>query len=144
MVNPFTEINWHPDRSAVKAFGRIVMLVSVIVAPAAIGLFHWLEKGFFLFLSRLFFVFLVLGIVSFVLPALGKYIYKVWYFLSACIGLVVTNVILLLFFFAFFTPIALFMRYIVRRDPLTLNQPASTMWTDHEPAKSVARYYRQY
>ncbi|MGK0188450.1 MAG: hypothetical protein ACI9R3_004261 [Verrucomicrobiales bacterium] len=144
MVNPFTEIDWNPDRLAVKAFGRIVVIVSVIVAPVAFGLFHFLDKGFFLFLCRLFSVFLVLGVISFILPAIGRYIYKVWYFLSACIGLVVTNVILLLFFFAFFTPIALFMRYLTRRDPLTLKQPDKTMWTDHAEAKTVARYYRQY
>ena len=104
----------------------------------------WLDKGFFLILARLFSAFFCLGIVSFVLPAIGKYVYKVWYFLAACIGVVVTNVLLLLFFYGFFTPIALFMRFVVRRDPLVLKQPASTMWSDHVAAKVIARYYRQY
>ena len=92
MVNPFAEIDWNPDRPAVKAFGRIVVIVSVIVAPVAFGLYQWLDKPFFLFLARMFSVFLGLGAISYLLPAIGKYIYKVWYFLSACIGLVVTNV----------------------------------------------------
>ena len=144
MVNPFAEIDWNPHSPAVKAFGRIVMIVSVIVAPGAFGLYQWLDKGFFLFISRLFSVFLCLGITSFFAPAIGKYIYKVWYFLSACIGLVVTNVLLLLFFYGFFTPIALFMRYVVRRDPLTLKQPSATTWSDHAVPASISRYYRQY
>ncbi|MEZ5329342.1 MAG: hypothetical protein R3F19_30190 [Verrucomicrobiales bacterium] len=144
MVNPFAEIDWNPDRPAVKAFGRIVVIVSVIVAPVAFGLHQWLDKPFFLFLARMFSVFLGLGAISYLLPAIGKYIYKVWYFLSACIGLVVTNVLLMLFFYGFFTPIALFMRYVIRRDPLTLKQPSSTTWTDHLMPASISRYYRQY
>ena len=149
MVNPFSEINWKPDRKAVKAFGKTVLAVSVVVAPLAFGLHAWIEsegaKGFFGFLSRLFSVFFLLGLASFLVPAIGKTIYKVWYFLAACIGLVVTNALLLLFFFAFFTPIALFMRFIARRDPLALKPPpGETMWTDHSEPLSVARYYRQY
>lgn len=148
MVNPFAEIDWNPDRKAVKAFGKIVFMVSVVVAPIAFGLHMGLEsagaKGFFLFLSRLFSVFLGLGILSYLLPAIGRYIYKVWYFLSACIGLVVTNVLLLLFFYAFFTPIAYLMRYVFHRDPLVLKRPTGTMWNAHLVPETMARYYRQY
>ena len=149
MVNPFSEINWKPDENAVKSFGKTVLLVSVIVAPMAFALHTWLPyegvTGFLKGLSLLFAAFFFLGLVSLLVPAIGKHIYKVWYFLAACIGLVVTNVLLLLFFYAFFTPIALFMRYVVRRDPLTLKPPTSgSMWLDHQPADSVSRYYRQY
>jgi hypothetical protein len=149
MVNPFSEIDWKPDRAAVKSFGKTVLLVSVIVAPVAFGIHTFLShegaKEFFGFLSKLFSVFFGLGLISFLLPPLGSIIYKVWYFLAACAGLIVTNVLLLLFFFGFITPIALFMRFIVRRDPLVLKPPSSTsMWIDHDPAASVSRYYRQY
>ena len=148
MVNPFAEINWNPDRKAVKEFGRIVLIVSVVVVPLAFGLHAWLDNerasGFFQFLSRLFSVFFCLGLVSLLLPTIGKYIYKVWYFLSACIGMVITNVLLLLFFYAFFTPLAILMRYVFRRDPLKLKQPSESMWNDHSNPSAVTRYYRQY
>lgn len=148
MVNPFTEIDWNPDRKAVRAFGRIVLIVSAVVVPVTVGLHLLLADGsaggFMLFLSRLFAVFFALGLIAFLLPAAGKHIYKIWYFLSACIGLLVANLLLLLFFFGFFSPIALVMRYLVRRDPLLLKRPTGTMWSDHPRPRDVSRYYRQY
>lgn len=148
MVNPFAEIDWNPDRKAVRAFGRNVLIFSSVVVPIAFGLHVLLAArvagGFFLFLSTLFAVFFALGLIAFLLPAAGKHIYKVWYFLSACIGLVVTNLLLLLFFFGFFTPIAWVMRYVLCRDPLLLERPRGTMWRAHEPPRCVSRYYRQF
>jgi len=147
MVNPFEEINWRPDRSGVRKFGKLLVIVGVAVAglafagtrlladaPPALAVFSWLFASFGL-----------LGAVSFLFPAIGKPIYVVWHFVGACVGIVMVNLMLALFFYGFFSPIALFMRRIVGRDPLSL-KPSGTgsSWRRHEPPTSLARYYKQY
>ena len=149
MINPFSEIDWNPDRTEVKSFGKKLLVSGLIVVPVALGTYFAFDneklRHSALFLSRLFGACSLLGFASFLAPGLGRQIYRGWHFLAASIGFVLTNVLLSLFFFGFFTPLALIMRYVVRRDVLVLKRPeASSTWVVHRPPSRVSRYFRQY
>ena len=122
------------------------MLVSVVVIPLTLGIGYLVDDPPMplVVMPKLFAAFLVLGIVSLLIPPLGRYIYLVWYFVAACIGFVLTNLLLAGFFYLFFSVIALFFRWVLKRDALHLKEPNGSMWEEHKTPNQLGRYYRQY
>jgi hypothetical protein len=143
MINPFTEINWSPDTEALRAFGKSLIIGGAILALVTFGLSKVWDATHWKVLNQVFLIMIPCGVVFMIVPILGKPIYYVWYFLAACIGFVISNVILVAFYYLFFSVIALVIR-TTGRDPLQLKKPSQGTWSDHQKPDSKSRYYRQY
>lgn len=146
MINPFKEINWQPNIGEVRKFGVTLSIGGAIVTVLMYLLGEMIDRfeSLACWLAGIFSVVLVLGLLTVFLPKICRPIYYVWYFFGACIGFVVTNTILVVFFYCCFSVIAVLMR-LTGRDPLTLTRlKADTYWVPHRQPPSSARYYRQY
>lgn len=147
MINPFKEINWKPDSVELRKFAW-----SLIIGFPCIAIVFFLAKWikthalpdahFFLMLGG---IGAAVGLVSLIITPVAKMLYPVWYFLAACIGIVMANLIFLFLFFGIFTPLGVFMR-LIGRDPLNLKWKgnAATHWIDAPPAPPASQYFRQY
>lgn len=147
MINPFRDINWHPDERQVRDFGKtllagfsIVSILLLIVSFASSGT-----------CSARFPIFIMLGgylayLTTIISAKMSLPIYWSLFFVSACIGTIVSNLLLILFFHMFFSPFAIILRVITGRDPLRLKKKSGLKsgWKDCEQKKDLKRYYRQY
>ena len=146
MVNPFKEVNWNPARPERRKFAVSLMigfLCFVLVLLLGRRLFSdaWhLEPSFWL--GGCGFTF---GLIFWLAPGISKPFYLAWYFLACCIGIVVSNVLLIGFFFAVVTPIGLLLRAFGKA-PLrkTADKNMVTYWQEAERVTDVKRYYRQF
>jgi len=111
---------------------------------AALGLVLWLRHRpscpYFLAAGALLIGF---GLVA---PRALKYVYIPWMFLAVVLGFVVSNVLLVLFFFIVMTPIGLVAR-LAGKDflSLKLNRSAPSYWIPRErKTKTPLDYERQF
>jgi hypothetical protein len=108
MINPFQEIDWKPDVAAIRKFGMSLTIGATILLFA----FFWLwvfadsSRRFCEVFASVFVVVLFIGLVVTMLPKASRPIYLVWYFLGACVGTVISNTILIAFYYCFFSVIA--------------------------------------
>jgi hypothetical protein len=146
MLNPFRDVNWNPDSAGRRAFGRswivgfpIVGLLVLIVNWWRIG--EWL-LGVPVAIAG---VGVVAGTVFFLLPALARPFYVVWYGLACAIGFVVGNVFLVTVFYVIVTGTGWVLRLFGRR-PLdtTLDRARASYWHDAGPSPAPERYLRQF
>ena len=88
----------------------------------------FLALGYLLELVYLYYFGLGIGLVSLIIPPLGKLILKGWEYLAQGLGWVNSRILLTLVFYLILTPIALFSR-IFNRDKLNLKRKErATMW----------------
>jgi hypothetical protein len=148
MINPFKDVDWNPDTAALRAFARSLLIGFPIIALAAaligwgreeqIGRWPWILGMSGAAAAGLFWL----------LPALAKPFYLIWFFAACCVGIIVSNLALAAVFYLIFTPVGLAFR-VVRRDALRrrLNPLANTYWQEAESAGNDANpdsYYRQF
>jgi hypothetical protein len=146
MINPFADINWKPDERELRKFGRSLVIGGPILAAVFAGLRLAVPAyaGRCGVIAAIFAGAALAGCFALALPRWSRPVYLVWYFLAACIGTVISNVLLLAFYYLFFTPFALVMR-ATGRDALALKRrDRPTLWVPHRQPESAARYYRQY
>tara|TARA_B100000809_G_C15037180_1_gene494185 strand:+ start:588 stop:1028 length:441 start_codon:yes stop_codon:yes gene_type:complete len=146
MINPFKEINWQPNIGELRKFGVTLAIGGTVVVVLMCLLRSTIDRfqNLTWVLAVIFSVVLVLGLLTVSMPKICRPIYYVWYFFGACIGFVVTNTIFIVFFYCFFSLIAVVMRF-TDRDPLRLaRRKTDTYWVPHRQPPSSARYYRQY
>ncbi|MEI8341464.1 MAG: hypothetical protein WCH43_08030 [Verrucomicrobiota bacterium] len=145
MLNPFTEVNWKPGLAEKRKFA-VSLIIGFPSLAAFFSLVNWLSghpvKPFFLYLGGIGFA---VGVVLWLLPALAKPFYLVWYFIASCMGFVIGNLLLSLFFFIIISPIGLLVRSLGR---LSLrkgfDKQSSSYWCDAEKVVDLKRYYRQF
>lgn len=147
MLNPFKEVNWHPDTAARRVFAKSLMIGLPCVA-VLVAVLRWLKTGVWDSSSAVVYgvVGFAVGAVFYALPAIiARPFYIVWYGLACCVGLVVCNVVMALIFFGLVTGIGLlkrlFGRPAIRKSP---DRQAATYWIDAPPAPEPNRYYRQF
>lgn len=146
MLNPFKEVNWHPDTAARRVFAKSLMIGLPCVA-VAFALLRWLKTGAWDSASVVFNggAGFAVGALFYAVPAITRPFYVVWYALACCIGLVVGNVLLGLIFYVLVTGIGLVRRIVgraaIRKSP---DPHAKTYWADAPPAPEANRYYRQF
>jgi hypothetical protein len=148
MINPFTEVNWNPDTGERRKFARSLMIGFPCLA-AAFLLIGWVKTG-----AGNGYLSLALwlagagagaGLVFFLVPAIAKPFYRIWYFLACCIGIVVSNLLLGGFYFLVLTLFGVVRRaFHPRAFPKSYDKQAATYWRDVEPAKDAGRYYKQF
>ena len=133
------KIDWRPSSRKLKHFG---IAMAVLCAMASAILYY---KGH---------AYTALGLVVFGVAAgwLGIrnakpaiYVYWLWMGISLVLGLVVSPIVFMLFYYTVITPIGLFMR-LIGRDKLMLKRPANakTYWVDLSTITDRSRYERQF
>lgn len=147
MINPFKEINWKPGIEELRKFAW-----SLIIGFPCIAIVFFLVKWMkthampdangFLMLGGIGAAF---GLVSLLVAPLARLLYPIWYFLAACIGIVMANLIFMVMFYGLFTPIGVFMR-LIGRDALNLKwkRSAASHWIDAPPAPPAEQYFSQF
>lgn len=147
MINPFKEINWRPDKAEIKKFGLTAFVGFVLISIIIMLGEHFGIKKFSNALHLSIYL-LLAGIIIFVLSYLAapaaRPVYLLWFFVAACIGIVVSNLILIFFYYLIFSPLGLLMR-LSGRDPLKLKKASQiSNWDDRKRKIDLKRYYRQY
>jgi hypothetical protein len=145
MINPFQEIDWNPDLTKRREFGRVLFIGFDLIA-ALLLLADWLAL---IPLSKPLFLGAVvgafLGLLAWLFPRYARPLYVVWYALGACVGIVTSNLLLTAAYYIILTPFALFFR-LIRRDPLhrRYDPGAKSYWESVEPDVDPKRYFRQF
>ncbi len=147
MINPFTEINWSPNNSDLKSYGKVMIIGFTVLASIA-GILALLEVSdkFTPTLAYILFAFGVLVfIMTRIIPKSVLPIYYVWFAVSASIGIVVSNLLLAIFFYGIFSIFAIGMRIFTKRDPLQLKKVSKdSYWISIDKEKELKRYLKQY
>lgn len=146
MINPFEHVNWRPGPRELRSFAR-----SLIIGFPIIGLvilfWHLLRHGGWSFSLPLQIVGYgaAAGVLFLLVPAIARPAYCVWYAFSCVIGLVISNVLLSVFYFTVFTGIAL-LRRALGSSPIRkgFDKAAPTYWIDTEIRNDPRSYFRQY
>jgi hypothetical protein len=145
MMNPFTEVNWNPDRAGLRKFGISLMIGFPCIAAVILLVGHFAKGGWKhgpMWLAAIGFA---LGLIFWALPGIAKPFYKIWYFFGCCIGFVMGNLVLSLFFYLLISPIGLFMRAAGRRSVTKgFDKTKTTYWEDSEKVKDDKAYYQQF
>lgn len=143
MINPFKEIQWQPNEKELKSFSK-----AMFIGFSCVALLLFLISGFVLtWVSKSL---LILGFLIFICGFVEKSLVKIFYypifFISACIGIIVSNLILILFYYFIFTPIALCVRVFLNKDSLNLkkNPERITNWQVTKKRTSLKDYLKQY
>jgi hypothetical protein len=145
MVNPFKDTNWNPDIAVRRSFAKSLMIGFPAVA-VVFSLIGWLSKGAMpSWTPWLAGSGAGLGVVLWLVPQIAKPFYLVWYFVACCMGIVISNLLLAVFYYLVITPIGLIMRAL-GRDPMKRRwEPeATTYWQDAEKDIAPERYFRQF
>jgi hypothetical protein len=150
MINPFSEINWKPGSIELQKFGRTV-LIGLLIIAALFLLVNILKLK--LPFSKAMVVPLIIAVtgaavflLSYCLKPIALPVYYIWFIIGASIGIVVSNILMTLFYYLLFTPLALTLKLLSRRDPLNLkkNSRLNSYWSQHEKSKDQLRYFKQY
>lgn len=146
MINPFTQINWAPSDTEIKKFGK-TLLIGFVLISILIAVISYFRSGIawspVLILSGI-------GVLVFALtstaPKLSLPLYYVWFFVAACMGVVISNLILAAFYYLMFTPFSTGMKIITGRDPLTLEKHTDkrTYWVNYKQKHDLKSYFKQY
>lgn len=148
MLNPFTEINWKPGVNERRKFALGLMLGFPGMA-LILFLAGWLVKGHWQanlpVAPWLGGAGVALGGILWAVPKIAKPFYVVWYFLAACLGLVLGNLLLAGFFYLMLTPVGLakrcFTKTVITK---SFDRRTTTYWKDAGPASEPERYYKQF
>jgi hypothetical protein len=146
MINPYADVNWHPDRAGLRTFGWSLVIGFPIVAVL------WLVGGWIF--SNVWYVRTSLGIGLFgagagllfaAAPPLARPFYLVWYGLACAVGMIVANTLLLIVFYAVFTPIGVIKRNAGQRAIDRQKDPSRpTYWDeakrDHDPSRYLSQF----
>jgi len=146
MLNPFTEVNWRPDRTAKRKFAASLVIGFPILAALFLLIGRW-HSGAWNLTVPLWVggVGAGAGVVLWLVPAIATPFYVVWYGLACCMGFVIGNVLMSLFYYLGVTPIGLALR-AAGKDPIRKapDKSAATYWTDVPKVKDPRHYYRQF
>jgi len=146
MINPFTDVNWNPDIAERRKFGRTLLLglpiIALLLALAKrflTGQWHW-EPAIWIAA-----VGITVGLISLATPSLARPFYVVWYGIACCIGIVMTNLLLAVFYYLAFTPISLLKHALGKKTFRKGFQKGSpTYWQEAKHAPDRQRYYNQF
>ena len=135
------KINWSPTAKDLHNFGSIAAIALLLIAAV---LYVWKDLplswcatiagiGFFIFLC------------SMLSLKLARLIYLVLTLFTFPIGVVMSFVLLALFYYLLLTPVGLVFR-LIGRDPLNrkFDASASTYWRQRRAAEGMKRYFNQF
>ena len=140
------QVDWKPDAKKLRQFGWISLVgfgVIGLVVGWKIGSFK--EGGSMTVPYVLWGLAVLFWLMGLVAPKTLKPVYLLLTLVALPIGLILSNLVLLLIFLLLFTPIALFFK-LVGRDGLRLKPipDAESYWVKHAPPGEPKSYYRQF
>ncbi len=138
MINPFLEINWRPGTPELRKFAlTLIVCLMAIACGLALAIFGYGEERLqgYLTASAIGGAALTLGLVF---PPLLRLLYYPWFALGASIGLVIANVLLMFFYFTFFSLYALGLHFSGRTARFLCSG-----WRECSEKKPES-YFRQY
>ena len=143
MLNPFQTINWSPERRKIRSSAIVFAAGFLLIAGGFFGAGLWgiIAAGVVALCA------LLIGGTAMLFPdSFGLWFYRIWFALGAAIGLVVGNLLFGVLFFLVFTPFALGMRLMTRRDPLRLrcDETEQSGWRKVEQVEDAGEYFHQY
>jgi len=138
MINPFLEVNWHPGQTALRRFGVTLWLGLAVVESVLLVLAHG-YGAVTAVAQTVTMTGLLLLPVGLTFPRLLLPFYYPWFILGCIAGLIISNVLLALFFYSFFTVYALVLRLTGKTAEFL--RPG---WREHHDVTSPERYFRQY
>lgn len=135
------EINWKPDDRQLRQFG-LICLPGIPLAGWLVTRGHGANSTV---LGLLAGIGLAFALAAMIRPGLLKYVFLAATIVTLPIGMVVSELILVLIYFGLFTPIALLFR-LMGRDALdrAWNKGANSYWVSHTQATDATRYFQQY
>ncbi|MFN0076480.1 MAG: hypothetical protein ACKVY0_08400 [Prosthecobacter sp.] len=145
MINPFKHVNWRPDTAALRSFAKSLLIGFPIISLVFL-LWHFFRQGDWNFVLPLKIASYGagVGLLFLLLPVIARPFYCGWYALSCTIGLIVSNVLLSVFYYTIFTLIGL-LRRTLGRSPIRkeVDRTAKTYWNDAVAAPDPVRYFSQ-
>jgi hypothetical protein len=145
MLNPFKEVNWNPGRAERRKFALSLMLgfpvIAAVFTTISLVKTHAV-KPFCFWLAAIGFG---IGLLLWLLPHVVRPFYVVWYVIGCSIGIVMSNLILMVFYFLVLTPTGLILRVLGRR-PLSagFDKQSLTYWHDAPKPRNANQYERQF
>jgi hypothetical protein len=145
MMNPFTEVNWNPDRAGRKKFALSLLIGFPCLAAVLLLVGHFTHGRWKPGLIWLGAIGAGLGLVFWLLPGIARPFYVVWYFIGCCIGFVMGNLMLSLFFYVVITLVGWIMGALGRRSLAKgFDRSKATYWDDGHNKLDSKAYYRQF
>ena len=138
---PLIEINWNPEEKELRKFGVIALVATVIIA-----LLLYFVKGIAIrWVSILPASGFIIFLCSTISIRLTRLIYLGLTMVTMPIGIVVSFLVLAIFYFVLLMPVGLFFR-LIGRDLLDRNfkSDRNSYWTKHQPVDKMERYFRQF
>jgi len=135
------EIDWKPKSKQLQNFGKIALVMTVIIS-----LLLYLLKGvaikWLLIICAFGFIVFIISMISL---KLTKMIYLGMILLTMPIGWVVSFIVLAAFYYLLLAPLGLFFR-LIGRDPLyrKFDSNAKSYWMNRRPPKGLEQYFHQF
>jgi len=129
--------NWNPSKRQLRQFG--------LLCAAVLPFVSWFWSFNALSITIAFLLGLAIAICAFLVPRLVKPLFVSLIVIAMPIGLVVSELSLLLVFIFVFLPIGFCFR-VLRRDRLRLgiNRQSASYWEKKSRHKTLRNYYRQF
>jgi hypothetical protein len=146
MINPFQQVNWKPDTTALRSFAKSLVIGFPIIALVLLVISRlWTGEWAYAGPAKIASIGVCAGLLFLCLPFIARPFYFVWYSISCVIGLIMGNVLLTVFYFSLFTLIG-FLRRTIGTSPikLKLDRNSKTYWQDAGPPPSAASYFNQF
>ncbi len=133
---PLVEVNWQPTHRQLRQFAMICLV--------ALPFLGWLWGGSPRTVWALGAAGLVLAITGWFVPKAIRPVFIALSVVAAPLGIIISELVLLLMFFGVFLPLGLIFR-LLRRDALQmqLDRQAKSYWQPKKQPRSMASYYRQ-
>ena len=135
------EINWHPNRKELRTFARIALIASILIS-LLLYMFRGLGLQWVAVISS---VGSAILLTSFVSLRATRVIYLGLILVTLPIGLLISFLLLAIFFFGIFTPLAVVLR-LIGRDPLgrKFDPDIGSYWITHRQPDNLDRYFNQF
>lgn len=146
MLNPFDEINWHPDVKERRKFAASLIvgfpcLAAVLIVAERI---HG-AKGSLVFPLTMGGTGVAIGLILWLAPQIARPFYVGWYAAAGCAGFVIGNVVLASIYVLMFAPVGLLMRAMGRRAfRKGFDRKAPSYWQNAPKRDDPESYFRQF
>ena len=146
MINTFEQINWKPNDDEIKAFAKTLFIGSLVVS--VVFFIYTLSSSTLTEALYLPLYIIIAGgmiiLFSDINPGLLIPLYYVWYLIGAFIGGIVSNLLLILFYYLIFAPFSQVLKRLTKRDPLRIKKIDDSNWIDVKKVNNMKRYFKQY
>jgi len=135
------KINWSPARKELRSFGKIALGASVIICL----LLYTFKSTPAPWLLLIFAAGSIIFLASLISLKLTRMIYLGLVLATMPIGLVVSVLMMAMFYFLLLTPLGLVFR-LIGRDTLErkFKSKRQSYWQKHRPPENLERYFRQF